>query len=441
MKCTIEGADTVGNVGIFYKKSLKNEPFVKNKLNNQRKPITMFVELKNKQLEGEIRVMEQFLTLLEENLNIDLVSIIISNQRQAGDIVKIKVRPVFLKEKLSFQVESFTKKQAFHKNLDKSQTMEELRNYLTQFKQVQVLSKDQTIHAMISKKGKVTTKIKKTRNKQAPLSHNRKKRYILEEGKKVPFLIDLGVMTKEGKIVRTRYDKFRQINRFLEFIEDILPNLPKDRELTIIDFGCGKSYLTFTMYYYLKELKGYDIKIIGLDLKEDVIRHCNELRTKYGFEKLDFYVGSIEDYEGVDAVDMVVTLHACDTATDYALHKAVKWGASVILSVPCCQHELNMQIHNEDLAPIMDYGLLKERMAALATDGLRGKLLEMEGYKTQILEFIDMEHTPKNILIRAVKQGERAVEQTKEYQNCCKMLGVEPTLERLLWKGEVRREK
>ena len=441
MKCTIEGADTVGNVGIFYKKSLKNEPFVKNKLNNQRKPITMFVELKNKQLEGEIRVMEQFLTLLEENLNIDLVSIIISNQRQAGDIVKIKIRPVFLKEKLSFQVESFTKKQAFHKNLDKAQTMEELGTYLTQFKQVQVLSKDQTIHAMISKKGKVTTKIKKTRNKQAPLSHNRKKRYILEEGKKVPFLIDLGVMTKEGKIVRTRYDKFRQINRFLEFIEDILPNLPKDRELTIIDFGCGKSYLTFTMYYYLKELKGYDIKIIGLDLKEDVIRHCNELRTKYGFEKLDFYVGSIEDYEGVDAVDMVVTLHACDTATDYALHKAVKWGASVILSVPCCQHELNMQIHNEDLAPIMDYGLLKERMAALATDGLRGKLLEMEGYKTQILEFIDMEHTPKNILIRAVKQGERAVEQTKEYQNCCKMLGVEPTLERLLWKGEVRREK
>lgn len=385
--------------------------------------------------------MEQFLTLLEENLNIDLVSIIISNQRQAGDIVKIKIRPVFLKEKLSFQVESFTKKQAFHKNLDKSQTMEELKTYLTQFKQVQVLSKDHTIHAMISKKGKVTTKIKKTRNKQAPLSHNRKKRYILEEGKKVPFLIDLGVMTKEGKIVRTRYDKFRQINRFLEFIEDILPNLPKDRELTIIDFGCGKSYLTFTMYYYLKELKGYDIKIIGLDLKEDVIRHCNELRTKYGFEKLDFYVGSIEDYEGVDAVDMVVTLHACDTATDYALHKAVKWGASVILSVPCCQHELNMQIHNEDLAPIMDYGLLKERMAALATDGLRGKLLEMEGYKTQILEFIDMEHTPKNILIRAVKQGERALEQTKEYQNCCKMLGVEPTLERLLWKGEVRREK
>ena len=253
-------------------------------------------------------------------------------------------------------------------------------------------------------------------------------------------MIDLGVMTRDGKIVRTKYDKFRQINRFLEFIEDILPNLPKDREVSIIDFGCGKLYLTFAMYYYLKELKGYDVRIIGLDLKEDVIRHCNELRTKYGFDKLDFYVGNIENFEGVDQVDMVVTLHACDTATDYALYKAIRWNASVILSVPCCQHELNMQMHNAEMSPIMDYGILKERMAALATDGLRGKLLEMEGYKTQILEFIDMEHTPKNLLIRAVKDGQKAKSQTSGYRQCVRLLGVEPTLERLLWKGEAERE-
>ena len=183
-------------------------------------------------------------------------------------------------------------------------------------------------------------------------------------------------------------------------------------------------------------MKGYDIRIIGLDLNADVIAHCNQLRTRYGFDKLDFYVGNIENFDGVDAVDMVVTLHACDTATDFALHKAVKWNASVILSVPCCQHELNQQIGNESLAPIMDYGLLKERMAALATDGLRGKLLEMEGYRTQLLEFIDMEHTPKNILIRAVKGGERAKKQTEEYRNCCQLLGVKPTLEKLLWEGE-----
>jgi SAM-dependent methyltransferase len=384
--------------------------------------------------------MEKFLTVIKENLNIDLVSIIISNPRQAGEIVKIKIRPVLIKEQLYFQVESFTKKQAFHKNLLADEAMEAIAQYVLQYKQVQMLTKEKTIHAMISKKGKVTMKVKNIGGKQKMLSHNRKKRYILEEGMKVDFLIDLGVMTKEGKIVRTKYDKFRQINRFLEFVEDILPNLPKNREVTIIDFGCGKSYLTFAMYYYLKELKGYDIRIIGLDLKEEVINHCNELRTRYGFEKLDFYVGNIENFEGVDAVDMVVTLHACDTATDFALEKAVKWNASVILSVPCCQHELNWQIHNENLAPILNYGILKERMAALATDGLRGKLLEMEGYKTQILEFIDMEHTPKNILIRAVKSGEKAKKQPESYQACVKMLGVEPTLEKLLWKGAVERE-
>lgn len=380
--------------------------------------------------------MEKFLALVEESLNIDLVSIIISNPRQAGEITKIKIRPVLIKDCLYFQAESFTKRQAFHKNLTKEGIMELFEGYIRDYKQMEIVTKTQTIHGLISKKGKITVKRKKIGGCQKSLSHNRKKRYIIDEGTKVQFLIDLGVMTKEGKIVRTKYDKFRQINRFLEFIEDILPELPKGRELTIIDFGYGKSYLTFAMYYYLKEMKGYDIRIIGLDLKADVIAHCNQLRTRYGFDKLDFYVGNIENFDGVDAVDMVVTLHACDTATDFALHKAVKWNASVILSVPCCQHELNQQIGNESLAPIMDYGLLKERMAALATDGLRGKLLEMEGYRTQLLEFIDMEHTPKNILIRAVKGGERAKKQTEEYRNCCQLLGVKPTLEKLLWEGE-----
>lgn len=396
--------------------------------------------------------MEKFLAMIEANLNIDLVSIIISNPRQAEEIQKIKIRPVLMQksskqgafvkeEQLYFQIESFTKKQAFHKNLEKEEVMEELSVYLQKYKQVQMLTKTETIHGLISKKGKVTIKKKKIGGKQKTLSHNRKKQYILQEGKPVGFLIDLGVMTKDGKIVRTKYDKFRQINRFLEFIEDVLPVLPKDREVTIIDFGCGKSYLTFAMYHYLKVLKNYDIRIIGLDLKEDVIAYCNKLRTKYDYDKLDFYVGNIENFSGVDNVDMVVTLHACDIATDFALHKAVTWNAGVILSVPCCQHELNWQIHNETLAPILDYGLLKERMAALATDGLRAKLLEMEGYKTQILEFIDMEHTPKNILIRAVKRENPVLVQTDSYKECVRMLGVEPTLEKLLWKGASEREK
>lgn len=298
--------------------------------------------------------------------------------------------------------------------------------------QIETVHEDCTV--LVSRKGKVTVKRRKrqTAAKKADLSHNRKKQYILEEGIPVPFLQDLGVMTADGKIVRSKTDKFRQINRFLEFIEDILPRLDSGRELTIIDFGCGKSYLTFAMYYYLHELKGYNIRITGLDLKKDVIEHCSRLGKKYGYEKLTFLEGDIADYDGVNKADMVVTLHACDTATDYALAKAVGWKADVILSVPCCQHELNRQIKNESMAPVMDYGLLKERFAAIVTDGLRAKYLEREGYDAQILEFIDMEHTPKNILIRAVKKGKRNEKIAEEITKCEELLGVKPTLGVLL---------
>ena len=223
---------------------------------------------------------------------------------------------------------------------------------------------------------------------------------------------------------------------FLEFIEDILPELDRDRELTILDFGCGKSYLTFAVYYYLHELKGYRLRIIGLDLKKEVIAHCNELAGKYGYEHLKFLEGDIADYTGEERVDMVVTLHACDTATDYALAKAVGWDAKVILSVPCCQHELNGQIENQILAPVLKYGLIRERMAALVTDALRAEYLEREGYQVQVLEFIDMEHTPKNILIRAVKGGRRG-ENQDAIRACEEFLHVSPTLGRLLdHKGE-----
>jgi SAM-dependent methyltransferase len=245
-------------------------------------------------------------------------------------------------------------------------------------------------------------------------------------------------MTPEGRIIKSKYDKFKQINRFLEFIEDILPYLDKTKELTILDFGCGKSYLTFAMYYYLKELKAYPIRVIGLDLKKQVIKDCNKLAERFGYDKLKFYEGDIASYEGVEQVDMVVTLHACDKATDYALHKAVQWDAKVILSVPCCQHELNSQIESELLKPLFRYGLIQERMAALATDALRAEVLELVGYKTQILEFIDMEHTPKNILIRAVKKqhskdGEAVMKgRLDAYEACRTFLGVEPTLYKLL---------
>ena len=382
--------------------------------------------------------MENIKKLLCETLNIDFIQAILSNPRTKEGIIKVKVRPVMMKDRLFLQLESFSKTQAFHENLEPDAAVERIVDYMKEFKQMQMATKDTDYMVLVSKKGKVTIQkraVKTSRNVKIQ-AHNRSKKYILQEGMKVPFLQDLGVMTQDGKIVRTRFDKFRQINRFLEFIEDILPQLDKDREITILDFGCGKSYLTFAMYYYLHELKQYDIRIIGLDLKSEVIAHCNALSKEYGYEKLTFLEGDIADYEGVNEVDMVVTLHACDTATDYALAKAVGWNAKVILSVPCCQHELNSQIENEVLAPIMKYGLLKERFAALVTDGLRAEYLESMGYDTQVLEFIDMEHTPKNILLRAVKSKEKHTKKEKQckeqIQACEESLHASPTLGRLL---------
>ena len=390
--------------------------------------------------------MEEISRLLTEILNIDFIRAVISNPRDKTGIIKIKARPLEKKGELFFQLESFTRTQAFHENLSGTDACRRLTEYMGQFGQMQIETVQEECTVLVSKKGKVTIKRKRRQKAAAPAdrSHNRKKHYILEEGIPVSFLQDLGVMTEEGKIVRTKTDKFRQINRFLEFVEDILPRLDKGRELTILDFGCGKSYLTFAMYYYLHDLKGYDIRIIGLDLKSEVIAHCGKLAKKYGYEKLTFLEGDIADYDGVDQVDMVVTLHACDTATDYALAKAVGWGAEVILSVPCCQHELNAQLAEDReqtkeqterescLAPVMDYGLLRERFAALATDGLRAKYLESVGYETQVLEFIDMEHTPKNILIRAVKSGKENEKAAEEIKKCIQFLGVSPTLGRLL---------
>ena len=382
--------------------------------------------------------MENIKKLLCETLNIDFIQAILSNPRTKEGIIKVKVRPVMMKDRLFLQLESFSKTQAFHENLEPEAAVERIVDYMKEFKQMQMATKDTDYTILVSKKGKVTIQkkaVKTSRNVKIQ-AHNRSKKYILQEGMKVLFLQDLGVMTQDGKIVRTRFDKFRQINRFLEFIEDILPQLDKDREITILDFGCGKSYLTFAMYYYLHELKQYDIRIIGLDLKSEVIAHCNALSKEYGYEKLTFLEGDIADYEGVNEVDMVVTLHACDTATDYALAKAVGWNAKVILSVPCCQHELNSQIENEVLAPIMKYGLLKERFAALVTDGLRAEYLESMGYDTQVLEFIDMEHTPKNILLRAVKSKEKHTKKEKhckeQIQACEEFLHASPTLGRLL---------
>ena len=390
--------------------------------------------------------MSDLQSLFTDCLNETLIRVILSNPSSKDGVIKICARPMLKNKSLLFQIEEYTKTQVFHKNL----TAGDAGSYLTgklssdtssqtaSFKNALVETQSFTANVLVSKKGTITIKKKMNASAKQPkisLSHNRKKKYILEEGIPVPFLIDLGVMTQNGNIVNAHYDKFRQINRFLEYIEDILPSLPTGRELRILDFGCGKSYLTFAIYYYLKVLKGYPVRITGLDLKEDVILHCNELAVKCGYDKLEFLCGDIAYYDGCSQVDMVVTLHACDTATDYALAKAVGWGAKVILSVPCCQHELNKQMKNDLLSPVLHYGILKERMAALITDGLRAQILEANGYRTQILEFIDMAHTPKNLLIRAVYNGHCA-DNKAQINELLAAFDVNPTLYRLLCKKD-----
>ena len=388
---------------------------------------------------------EELAALLGDTVNDGLYQIILSNPREKDKAFKIKIRPVMLKGNLLFQKTTYEGTKVFHDNLTGAEIITQTEELLTRsFRQCEIEHRRYKAIVLISKKGKITIKRKRTENtgteseasRKVQLSHNRVKEYILKEGIPIPFLVDLGVQTNEGKIIRSRYDKFRQINRFLEFIEDILPTLSKERTVHIIDFGCGKSYLTFAMYYYLHDLKGYDVEITGLDLKDDVIEKCNRLSSKYGYDKLRFIKGDIAEYESRDAVDMVVTLHACDTATDYALANAVKWGSRVILSVPCCQHEVNKQIYSEELSSLLGYGIIKERMAALVTDAVRANLLEAEGYETSILEFIDMEHTPKNLLIRAIRRGSvdrhKQQEMRQKVDEIAEFLHIDPTLRRLL---------
>lgn len=402
--------------------------------------------------------------LLEETVNGGLYQIILSNAREKDRAFKVKIRPVMLKNALMFQETVYRGTKVFHENYQDLEMIPRIGNYLLEdFKQCEIEHTNVKAVVLVSKKGKMTVRKKEAaqegtlqagkrqtgpggeiHKREVSLAHNRTKRYILEEGKIVPFLVDLGVQGSDGRIIRAKYDKYKQINRFLEFIEDILPALRMDREVQIVDFGCGKSYLTFAVYYYLHELMGMDVAITGLDLKQDVIERCNELSRRYGYRKLRFIKGDIAEYEGLTRADMVVTLHACDTATDYALTKAVKWDAKVILSVPCCQHEVNKQIFCEELAPILQYGIIKERMSALITDALRADILKAQGYETDLLEFIDMEHTPKNILIRAVKKERsrtKKQEEINKISNVIDFLGIEPTMWKLTQNADEYVEK
>lgn len=347
-------------------------------------------------------------SFIASQLTEHLIKITISGPRNKGELYhKIIVQPFIKNDQLLFQFEAFTTTQAFHENYDLKGAESKLSSLIAHntYRQFNGETTEGKWQLLLSKKGKINLKEQKLAKstKKVALSHNRQKSYLLDSGQPVPFLVALGVMTDDGRVVKKRYDKFRQINRFVEMVDDVVDYLPKDRPLKIIDFGCGRSYLTFALYHYLVDLKGMAVDMVGLDLKEQVIKECNALAKTCHYDALHFEHGDIVDYDHTKDVDMVVTLHACDIATDLALQKANNWHAKVIMSVPCCQHEWHRTIANETMADIFQYGIIKERMAALMTDAVRGNWLKLHGYDVKIMEFIDVAHTPKNLLIRAVK--------------------------------------
>ena len=381
--------------------------------------------------------MEDLNKAINEIVSEDILKLVISNKVNKN--VKYNKITFTLKvnnKKEYYQIEKYTDKQVFHENINKDILKEKVLEYLLEnYKQLSAWSKDYNFDLKISKKGKIFLKKKKSDNKNIiKKSHNKEKNYILKEGMIIEPLIDLGVFTKEGKVVNSKYDKYKQINRFVEIIDDEIKK-NNYKELTILDFGCGKSYLTFVLYYYFVEIKKINVKMIGLDLKEDVIKKCNDIAKRYNYDNLHFELGDINGFKYNNKVDMVITLHACDTATDYALYNAIKWNTKMIFSVPCCQHELNHQMKAESLKILTRYGIIQERVAALMTDSVRANLLECVGYKTQLLEFIDIAHSPKNILIRASKgkvSNEKREKSLNEVKDLMKEFNFKPTLYNLL---------
>lgn len=379
--------------------------------------------------------MEELLPLLARCTGPDTYQIVLSAPTDPEEAEK---RITLIRRGLAWQIERFRSNQAFHENVEQDELIPLLLQLMERFKQLNAWDAEYQYSLKLTKKGKPLFNRQRCLLKpKQQQGHDREKNYLLREGEIVPPLVDMGVFTQEGKVVRSMYDKFRQINRFLELVNDEMDRFPSDRPIRIIDFGCGKSYLTFVLYYYLVQVRKMDVSITGLDLKAAVIDHCNQAAEKYGYDKLHFELGDINGYTPDGPVDMVITLHACDTATDYALFNAISWNVKLILSVPCCQHEVNAQMHAEHLSLFTRYGLIQERMAALITDSIRADLLTYMGYSTQVVEFIDMAHTPKNILLRARKA--KLPESTKrqaleEVRTALEEFHIQPTLYKLLVK-------
>lgn len=352
--------------------------------------------------------------------------------KSSNTSVKLVIRPLELKGKLTYQVSEFVGTKVLHKNLPPENCARYIQEQLTHYAQGIFSTVTTYYHVTVGKDRSVKVKRKAVTSEALPMAHNRKKKYLLEEGVAIPFLVDLGIMSAGGAVYPKKYDKFRQINRFCEMVRDIADDLPKGRKLEIVDFGCGKAYLTFALHYYLHVIEGREVNILGLDLKKDVIEDCSRLTHRLGLSGLSFEVADINSFELKHKVDLVIALHACDTATDAAIEKAVQWGADVIMCVPCCQHELYSQVKSDSFETLLRHGILRERFAALATDAARAEYLAMLGYEVQVLEFIDLEHTPKNLLLRAVKgstklKSDKAAERYSKFKS---LLGIHPSIEK-----------
>lgn len=392
---------------------------------------------------------ENVLFELKKNIQEDKLIKIVFSDRQSGDFNKVIIKPIILKSTKNIQIESFKDNKAFHKNIDLNNLQEledNLKEYIDNFKQILLQIEGLDI-SFIRKKENFSRKEKESNLIKTSNEHNKKKQYILNEGNKIDFLIELGLMSVEGKILKSSFNKFKQINKYLEFIDDVIEELKAKKLITnhinVLDFGCGKSYLTFALYYYLKNYrKDLTFSIVGLDLKKDVIEFCNKLAKKLNYENLEFLNGNIKDYDKSKEVDLVFSLHACNNATDYSLEKALSLDAKAILAVPCCHHEFfekiqknkNSEFYNT-LKIMADNGVILDKFATLATDSFRSLSLELCGYKTKMIEFIDMEHTPKNILIKAIKsKSSNLKEKLVEYNKLKEFLGIKPLLEDLIKK-------
>ena len=352
----------------------------------------------------EHAIISEILTHIANN-NINKITF--SNIRNKDlELDKVIGKLVNIKNNINLQLEYRYKRIIKHTNIvttDSEDIKKEIIELFKLAKDINVATVDENINIKVSKKFKISVNRKKTVSKAISFDHNKKKEYFLDEKQTYPFLVELGIQNNDGKVIKSKYNKFKQINKYLEFIKQATTQLNSNKQITILDFGSGKSYLTFSTYYYLTEVLKMNVKIIGIDLKKEVIEHCNNTAKKLNFTNLSFIYGDVIDYENKDEIDMVISLHACNTATDIAILKALDWKAKVFFAVPCCQKEVNGQLKADFIPFMLKHGIIKEKFSTLLTDSVRNEVLEAFGYKSDIVEFISAENTPKNQLIRAYK--------------------------------------